>query len=139
MNSIIFTVQGDPKGKGRPRITTRGKFATMYQPKETVNWENWIKVCFQQEMAKTGFQPILEGAISVDITCYFAYPKSLSQKKRNGMVYVTKKPDADNIFKLMDALNGLAWHDDAQIARGHCEKIYDPEGNARTVITIRAL
>ena len=29
----------------------------------------------------------------------------------------TVKPDADNIAKLMDGLNGVAWHDDAQVTK----------------------
>lgn len=34
----------------------------------------------------------------------------------DGSVRPTKKPDVDNIVKIvLDALNGLAWHDDAQV------------------------
>ena len=34
----------------------------------------------------------------------------------NGRLFPTKKPDADNIIKvILDALNGLAYRDDSQI------------------------
>lgn len=48
------------------------------------------------------------------------HPKSFSKKKvqaiADGLVQHTVKPDLDNLTKaLLDALNNIAWHDDAQI------------------------
>jgi Holliday junction resolvase RusA-like endonuclease len=40
-------------------------------------------------------------------------------------VWPTKKPDADNILKLVaDALNGLAYVDDKNIVTAHAHKVY---------------
>lgn len=58
------------------------------------------------------------GAITVWIYCWFARPKSEIRKTLPMPSYRhTKKPDCDNISKLvLDALNKVAWVDDAQVA-----------------------
>ena len=40
-------------------------------------------------------------------------------------MWLTKKPDSDNIIKIiLDALNGICYHDDSQICRIYFEKKY---------------
>jgi Holliday junction resolvase RusA-like endonuclease len=42
-----------------------------------------------------------------------------------GEILPVVKPDLDNVAKLiLDALNGVAWHDDNQIARLTISKVY---------------
>ena len=49
----------------------------------------------------------------------------------------TVKPDADNILKLIDGLNGIAWHDDAQVTEAivhkHTRRKFGVEGTTFTV------
>ena len=55
----------------------------------------------------------IDGPVSVYIDAYKPLPKSVKQERE-----WTLKPDADNIAKLvMDALNGIAYTDDANIVR----------------------
>ena len=104
-------------------MTTIGKFARMYQPKETVNYEAWIKSCFQQQ--RGSFTMIPQGvAVEVEIWAYYNWPKSMSARKRLTHLYKVSKPDSDNIIKCLDSLNGIAWHDDCQIARVSLQKLY---------------
>ena len=43
----------------------------------------------------------------------------------DGLVKHTVKPDIDNLTKaVLDALNGLAWYDDAQIVELNASKTY---------------
>ena len=45
-----------------------------------------------------------------------------------GFELPTKKPDTDNIAKIiLDSLNGIAYHDDAQIVRLTVQKSYSRE------------
>jgi len=126
--SYGFVVPGDPQGKGRPRAARMGKakFVRVYTPKETVDYENRIRLFFtERNMAAT---PI-EGPVSMTIYAYFAIPRSVSKKKRAAMIAheiaPTKRPDIDNIIKsFADALNGLAYKDDAQICHVACSKAY---------------
>lgn len=51
---VKFTVYGEPKAKGRPRVSVRKSadgektFARAYTPKQTVIYENLVKTTYQQ-------------------------------------------------------------------------------------------
>lgn len=66
-------------------------------------------------------------------------PKSWSNRRRKAIVGEPHvfKPDCDNLLKFIgDALNGMAWEDDAWIYEASIEKIYSLE--PRTIIVIQA-
>lgn len=113
---LAFIIPGEPKGKGRPRL---GRSGLAYTPHDTVTYENLVKVCFKDEYPD--HKMIDSGtAIECTILAFFGIPKSVSMKKRakmlGGEIVPTKKPDADNIIKIVcDALNGIAYKDDSQI------------------------
>ena len=117
---LVITIPGEPKGKGRPRL---GKgFA--YTPKDTVNYENWVKTCFLNQEGK-----MLEGELKAEIICYYSIPKSASKNKaeqmRKGIVRPIKRPDIDNIAKIiLDSLNGMAYKDDSQVVELNIKKLY---------------
>lgn len=84
-------------------------------------------------------RPIV-GPVGLDITAVFAHPASWSKARRAATVYHTSKPDADNIAKIVgDALNGIAWADDAQACGISVEKMYSTDGTEKTIIIITAL
>lgn len=63
------------------------------------------------------------------MVCYCALASSDNRKKRaaklSGAIRPTKKPDCDNIGKIVaDNLNGIAYKDDAQIVSMVIEKYY---------------
>lgn len=118
---------GPPKGKARARtVRTRGGQAFSYTPEGTVLYENLIKISFSQ----TGERPFrAEEYLRVTIMAYYPVPKSTSKKKATEMVagYIrpAKKPDIDNVVKsILDALNGVAYHDDTQVVAVFAEKYY---------------
>lgn len=120
--SYKFTIPIRPIGKARARITRWGS----YTPAKTTAAEEAIVV-----YAKIAGVKPLEGPVEMRIDCYFKYPKNWSKKKRQ-LVGLSKfrplKPDADNIGKLCaDALNGIAYNDDAQIVDLHITKQYGEE------------
>ena len=59
-----------------------------------------------------------EGGVSLAYTLYFPRPKALQWKRRPQMaLYHWHKPDMENVqMGLQNALTGIVWHDDAQIA-----------------------
>lgn len=78
--------------------------------------------------------------LDMRIVAYFPIPKSTSKKKRQlmleGQIRPTKKPDFDNIGKIVcDALNTVAYHDDVQIVDAQVRKFYSEE--PRVVVTIQ--
>jgi Holliday junction resolvase RusA-like endonuclease len=121
---VKFTIPGTPCGKGRPKFSRQDNFIRTYTPESTASYENLVKLYYQQNHKIT-----LIGAIKVDIVAYFSIPKSTSKKQRqlmlDGIVRPTKKPDFDNIGKIIcDALNKIAYDDDSQIVEANIYKVY---------------
>ncbi|HHD2969850.1 RusA family crossover junction endodeoxyribonuclease [Clostridium perfringens] len=116
----MVVVTGKIRGKARPRIC-RGHAFT---PKDTVEYEKLVRECYKQQDGR-----YLEGPIKALIIAYYKIPKSYSKKRvqaiREGLAKPTKKPDADNIAKIiLDSLNGVAFKDDAQVISLSIEKVY---------------
>lgn len=122
---VKFVVPGKPFGKQRPRMSRRGKFTTTYTPKETVEYENLVKLSYYTSNCDTK----LKGAIKAEIRGVFPVPKGTSNKQRekmiSGEVKYTKKLDCDNMAKcILDALNNIAYDDDSQIYELKVSKEY---------------
>lgn len=132
---IEFTILGEPKAKQRPRHTKKG---FTYTPKQTVNYENYVKLCYQQSKEENGFEK-LDGMIRAIITCYFSIPKSFSKKKREKAIQEkirpTKKPDLDNIAKsILDSLNDIAFDDDKQVVTLLVNKFYSENPRVEVIL-----
>lgn len=128
-NFIRLTIEGEPVGKGRPRVTTRGSFAHAYTPKKTKNYERQVMNAF---LDKYNYSDQLSGPIEASIMSYFPIPKSTNKKNKalmiSNKIFHTKKPDIDNIAKsVLDSLNGLAYADDSQIVKLSGEKLYSDQ------------
>lgn len=126
-----FEVIGDIKGKARPRVNTYT--AQAYTPTNTKDYEMLIKQYFKVKYPR--YVP-LEKRICVKIVAQFKIPKNTSKKNTeemlNGNISPAKKPDIDNIVKIiLDALNKMAFKDDNQITKLEVEKIY---GNEEKII-----
>ena len=122
-----FEVPGKIIGKGRPRVNTETAIA--YTPARTKDYEELIKQYFI--IKHRGIEP-LEGRICVTIKAFIGVPKSVSKKEKvemlAGGISPTKKPDIDNIAKIvLDALNKLAFKDDNQVTKLYLEKMYAEE------------
>lgn len=112
-----FVVPGIPQGKGRPKFVRKTGHA--YTPEKTESYEALVRMACRWHGAP------VEGPLKVAITATFPRPKSWSKKKAAASVWHTSKPDQDNLAKVVcDALNGVLWVDDSQIAIGLCEKVY---------------
>jgi len=122
----IFTIPGEAKGKGRPKFARMGNFVKTYTPKDTANYESLVKLYFTVAYPE---RSILKNALRMSIIVRTAIPKSFSKKKNqlamDGYIFPTKKPDADNVIKIIaDSLNGVAYEDDLQIVSLSYDKYY---------------
>lgn len=134
-----FTVPGEPTGKGRPRFSKQGDFIRTYTPEKTVSYENLVKLEYERQCGGEPFQKDMPLFIRID--AFYPIPKSASKKKTAEMLEnrlrPTKKPDADNVLKIIaDSLNGIAYHDDSQIVSCEMHKYYGEI--PRINITIRS-
>jgi Holliday junction resolvase RusA-like endonuclease len=130
-----FTVFGKPEGKARARVPRRGH---AYTPDKTRAYEEMVQLAFREQC--WGEVPFTAGIpVKVSIIAFYAVPQSASRKMRermkNNEIAPTVKPDWDNVGKIVcDALNGVAWHDDAQVVDAHVEKRYGIEPMVCVVI-----
>ncbi|MBW6408995.1 RusA family crossover junction endodeoxyribonuclease [Clostridium weizhouense] len=119
----MVIVEGKIKGKARPRVF--GRHAVT--PEDTVNYENWVKICYQQQDGKH-----IGGPVKAVINVYHKVPKSYTKKRlkaiREGLERPQKKPDADNVAKIiLDSLNKIAFDDDSQVIQLIVNKLWTEE------------
>lgn len=132
-----FTIPGDPFGKQRPKFSRFGGHVTVRTPKETVAYENLVKLEFERQCGAVHFP---DGSqIRANIRAGYAIPKSASRKKRESMlagdIRPTKRPDCDNVAKaILDALNGIAYRDDAQVCDIAVGKWYTEQPGVRVIL-----
>lgn len=123
METIIVELVGEPKGKGRPRFSRASGHA--FTPAATRSYEGALRFAAQQAMAG---RPPVDGPLRTTMIATFPIPASWSKKKTAAalaqQVYPTKKPDADNLLKCLDALNEVVFRDDAQIIDARIFKEY---------------
>ena len=124
---VKFNVFGKPRGKQRPRLCSVGGRNIVYTPKQTIEYEKLIKASYIAS-SKVFFERNIP--IEINILAYFFHKSSIE--------FATKKPDADNIIKIvLDALNKVAFYDDAQVSKICFEKRYSK--TLRLEITIQNL
>jgi Holliday junction resolvase RusA-like endonuclease len=134
---ISFTVPGEPQGKARAKTYKNHGITRTVTPENTVLYENMIKVMYRQ---KCGNCIKFEGPLKIDITAYYGIPESKSKKVKfamqMGTLRPTKKPDADNVMKVVcDALNEVAYKDDAAIVEATFKKYYSYEPRVEITLT----
>ena len=137
-----LVVLGNPRGQGRPRATSKGKFASVYEDKKDKMAKQDIAVIVQQQAP----EQLLDCPLRVDLKFYFPRPKGHYGSGRNSGVLkpqftnalYTSKPDVDNLCKLvLDALTGIFWRDDACVVESYIKKMYSDK--PRTEIFINRL
>lgn len=130
-----FMIPGKPTGKARPKVNTYTHRA--YTPKKTVDYEKLVRHSYENAVPPS--DRLHSGPVAVEITAYYQIPKSWNKaQKRAAMARELRpevKPDLDNCAKaILDALNGLAYMDDASITELCVQKLYAEIGH--TVVRI---
>ena len=128
---IKFEVLGKVRGKARARTMKNG---FSFTPAETVNYENLIKVSFQDALANAGVEMAPYMAvipIKMSIRAIFMLGDSAPKKMKEAILYdeppCLKAPDTDNICKIIcDALNKVGYADDRQVYDVQILKVWGP-------------
>lgn len=142
-DKVVLTIPGEPIGWGRPtpvaRLGSDGvPFVMMVTQEQTRAAKNAVRAAFRQRYPD--HRP-WTGPVLLRFTAVFETPasfnKALREAAARGLLYATKKPDKDNIEKLIkDALNGLAYIDDQQVMGGGLKRYGSP---ARVEISFEKL
>ena len=130
MMEHTFTVYLKVRGQGRPRVDyTRRR---TYKDKQDVNYERQIREAY----INSGGGWFGNKPLEMIVETYRSLPKSAPKKLTRE--HDTKKPDATNVAKACeDALNGIAYVDDAQIVDIHIIKHPRERVNEKLTVTIR--
>ena len=133
MKQVIFIIKGEPKGKARPRLNRYS--GSIYTPTDTIKYENLVALSYRNSAKGYKFT----SPVKVTVKAYHKPPKGKSKKvvgdMLNGHILPTKKPDADNIAKIvLDGLNHIAWDDDTQVVEMMVTKRYSEEQMVAVII-----
>lgn len=127
MTEISFTIPGTPAAWARARTNGKRRFNSEKHDQglssiasgftlEAPDWTPW------------------EGPVELSVVCHYLAPKDFWEGRA-----CTKRPDIDNLLKLVgDALNGVAYRDDALIVSATVAKVYT-RGQERTEVSLRFL
>jgi Holliday junction resolvase RusA-like endonuclease len=130
-----FTIDCEPVSQGRPKARiiqpkgNRPPFVSVYDPSKSAK----AKLEFAVSARQFAPEKLIDQAIRVDTTFYMPRPlyhygtgRNSDKLKDSAPVFHTKRPDIDNLSKLvMDALTGVIWTDDSIVCKGFTEKVYD--------------
>lgn len=132
---VKIVIDGKPEGQVRAAFTTlpNGRRLVYTPPHPCKVYKRTIEL-----LARQKFPTPLLGPVSVHVLAVF--PR-LAWDKLPGSAPHTSKPDCDNVAKaVMDALNGVAFVDDAQVSQLTVKKERAAlNQRTRTEVTITSL
>jgi Holliday junction resolvase RusA-like endonuclease len=145
---IRFTVRGLPQAQGSVRAfvnraTGRAMVATEgNKPRSPLG--AWRTAIAAEARAAIGDRPVLEGPLALTVTyrlprprAHFGTGRNASILKPSAPAYVPTKPDIDKLLRaVLDALTGVVFRDDAQVAMLWSAKQYD-SGVTGCTVTVR--
>lgn len=123
-----LTVPGKAKGQQRPRFSR--KTGRAYEPKESAEAKQTLRALVVQEVQRSGWIIAHQDMpVELIVRSYREIPSSKTSwfKKAAAaeLIAPLTKPDCDNVTKmLMDAMNGIVYHDDKQIFKMSYEAFY---------------
>lgn len=135
MKEARFAVLGEPVPKARPRVVN----GHAYTPAKTKNHEEKIALIYKSIYHGDRFDKGISLRVKTDF--YRTIPKSARKQDRelmrSGVKRPTVKPDIDNLAKtVLDALLGVAYEDDNQVAELECRKFYSDEPRTEICIEV---
>ena len=122
MERLVFFIEGDPVPKGRGRIMSSGNKRWQVTPARTRMYEHHVSDIAAREMIDACRLEPYDGPLYVKLTFYLPRPKTVTR------MWPFARPDLDNLTKsVLDGLNGVVFHDDAQVCCMDLAKNYADE------------
>ncbi len=125
MNHFSFTIPGKPVAWQRAGMNGAGKGpAVLYTKSPSRAYQSLIREAAQ----KVWLTGPSDAGFLLGVYLYVKRPKSHFNKKglkADAPVKCMRRPDLDNLSKQVgDALNGVVWHDDAQVVDLNARRIW---------------
>jgi Holliday junction resolvase RusA-like endonuclease len=127
--SIEFVIPGKPVAWQRVGGRLKTGVPVLFTRPQTRSYQSLVKYACAQKMNGAA---MIEGPVTLSIEVIVEIPASWSQRKqaeaRAGERMPTGRPDLDNVSgSIRDALNGVAYRDDAQVCIETLSKEYGPQ------------
>lgn len=148
--SVLIVLEGEPRGKGRPRFSSRGAYVQVYTDADTLAYEERIqcevltliggpalvaktrqikRATFIQAYRDFGGEPLFKSPVRIEMEIAHSIRPSWTKNKQDaarlGLIAPTIKVDFDNCAKIWcDAFNGCMWKDDTQVIDARIIKIF---------------
>jgi Holliday junction resolvase RusA-like endonuclease len=132
MRSVSFRVDGRPQQRGSKRAIPRkngGPALMVDANKKSGPWMDAVsfRARVAMESAPNG-DVLIEGPLVMWATFYFKRPKAHFKKsglRDDAPLYHSGTPDSDKLLRAIgDAMTGVVYHDDKQLAEVHVQKRY---------------
>ena len=124
-DTLTLAIPGTPVAQGSKRHVGGGRMIEMN--KDLHPWRRDIAMTAVEQNAE-----IRDGAISVTLDFYFTRPRGHFGKRGlrpSAPARPSVRPDIDKLARaVLDALTGIAFRDDGQVAELVCRKHYAAEG-----------
>ena len=131
--SLYVVIPGEPVAQGRPRAFRMGGAIRVVDPSKSRSWKGVAQVHALQALGGGSRPHFAEGALRMAVDAYFTrkhFPKRVGAERQPK----PSRPDCDNVGKACaDALNGVAYADDAQVVELVIRKWYAAEGEGPRV------
>lgn len=125
--TLTIILFGEPVANARHRMTRTG---ISYTEPKTASERNRLKEAAERQMIAAGIA-MFTGPLDVKHRVERPMLKSFSKKKYAAALsrelLPTSRPDFDNYAKMVDALNGIVWKDDAQICHYEMWKVFSEQ------------
>jgi Holliday junction resolvase RusA-like endonuclease len=121
---LVIQLDGEPGAKLRVRFDPRSRRA--YSVDKVIHYEG--RLAHAGQLAMQG-EALLDEPLAVLVDAHMTIPASKSKRWKTealaGRIRPTKKPDLDNIAKVvLDGLNGIVWVDDVLVVELAVRKFY---------------
>ena len=132
--TITFTVYGTPRPAGSKRGFLNkhsGRICMVDASGENGRmWRQDVARAALEAMREQADGQLLDGPLELVLALHMPRPKSHYRSggrilKEGAPKCHTNKPDATKLLRAVeDAMTGIVWHDDSQVARQYVEKVY---------------
>lgn len=135
---IVFRVFDTPKPGGSKRGFVVNGRVCIVDASKNKDWRSAVKHAALEAIKTSGEAMPLRGPLKLDVTFFMPRPKSHYRTGKNAHIlrddapgYHTSKPDATKLLRSTeDALTGVLWNDDAEIAVQVVTKQYGQQPGA---------
>lgn len=137
MKGVEFLIPMAPQAWQRGGVRWTHAGPRVYTQAKTRQWEQTVAMFAKKAMVGA---PPFKGPVDLRLSFLLPIPASWAAWKRaaaaRGEIAPTSVPDLDNLEKgVKDALNGIAWRDDAQVVDASKSKRYAAAPSVRVVVT----